>query len=457
MRIAHYLDLRQLYDRTPLEHEANRALGLELEGRTPLEQVDGWRVRHLPRLEGERWSRTYERYRYGIGLTLGAVAFVLGLITGAALLSYSGREPVNVIYFLAVAVAIPLVTMVLTLVALLRADRPHNALVHLAPASWMAKIAGLLGHRGPPAMTLPPPVANRLVIVHSQQMALWFSLGLLLALVGIVATRDIAFAWSTTLRIDPQTFHRITEMIAGPWHRLVPTAVPSLELITQSQYYRLGGTVDSELVRHAEMLGAWWRFLAMATLVYAVGLRLAVWLFARMSLQRAAMKAILAMPQTRQLLHEMNTPLVDPRAQEGETRFVEGASEYPRVLQGPLPRTSWAIGWAMEPERIGVVLDALGGAAERIAPVGGRQSLAEDTRLIAETAGAEVLLLVKAWEPPTMEWVDLVTDLAGSAQRVIVVPTGMPDEAFVPQSDHVAVWERKLVAIDLPKVWLWMR
>jgi len=456
MTIAHYLDLRQIFEQVPLRHEANRVLGLETEQKEPLERVELWRVRHLPKIEGSRWSRAYERYRYGIGLVLGVVAFVLGVLTGAGLLSYSGKEPVNVIYFLAVAVMLPLVSMVLSLLAMIRASHTNNALVHLSPASWLEKIVQLFRHRDPPPVSLPVSAANWLVILHSQRMAFWFSLGLLLALAGTVATRDIAFAWSTTLRITPEAFHRFVEAVAWPWHRWFPSAVPSLELITRSQYFRLGGVLETTLVDHAAQLGAWWRFLAMATLVYAVGLRLVMWGVAKIGLARAVTRAVMTMPEVRQLLHDMATPIIQTQAEPSEHTFVSGTTVYSRVLRGQLSAVDQAIGWGIERQMLQVILDAQGVPADSMETAGGNRTLAEDAALIAATSG-RVLLVVKSWEPPTMEWVDFLVDLLDRTDQITVFPVGTREHDFVPEEGHRKIWERKLAELDLAKVWIWIR
>ncbi len=456
MTVAKYLDLRQLFEQLPPQREANRALGLELGEDDPLKQVDAWRIRHLPEIEGRRWSRAFERYRYRIGLILGVLAFLFGVSAGAALLSYRGTEPVNVVYFLAVAVVIPLVTMGLSLLAMMRASRPHNALVHLAPASWIERMVQMVTRRKPPGADLPTEWAHRLVIVHSQMMAFWFSLGLLLALVGIVATRDIAFGWSTTLAITSEGFHRWVEGIALPWRSWFPSAVPSADLITQSHFFRLGGVLKEGMVDHAAQLGAWWRFLAMATLTYAVGLRLVLWGIAGAGLRRAIRQTIPQMPSVQQLLHEMNLLVVQTQASENEGTFVPGSKEYSRVIRGDLPGTQWAIGWAIEPGMLRVALDALGGEARQVAEAGGRRSLEEDQSLVGSVHG-EVVMAVKAWEPPTREWGDFLLGLCETSDRVVVVPLGMPEAGYLPEPEHVTIWAQRLGELDRSEVWLCRR
>jgi len=457
MSLRPYLELMQLLETTPPSAEARRAFGLEHTGLSPLAQLRAWVDAHRDRLDHPDWGEQYARWHYRTGLILGVLAFVAGLLSGAALLSYSGKAPVNVVYYLALAVGIPLLTMGLAIFSMLRAGRAHNALVHLSPASWLSSLLALLPtgtQEKVQNIRLHPRLANWLVIERSQMMAWWFAVGLLLALIGIVVTQDVAFAWSTTLSVAPEAFHRLIEWIALPWRAWFPDAVPSLDLITQSQYFRLGGKLDAEMVHHAADLGEWWRFLAMATAVYAVGLRLLLWMVARLGLRRATDQAILALERVPHLLAQMNQPIVRTASPEPEKRFIPDDDHYPYRIATLASSYDHALGWAMHPETIRVILDGLGVEATHVADPGGSRTLTEDRAILDQIRGS-VLLLVKAWEPPTMDWVDFLQALVPVADRVTVAPVGMRESAYEAEPDDVAIWGRKLNTIANPKVTLW--
>jgi hypothetical protein len=459
MNLQDYSDLSQLLSLRPSNREANRAFGLAHQKFTPLEQLLRWREAHASSHLDTFSSGMFARYQYGIGLMMGVVAFVAGVLSGAALLSYSGREPVNVIYFLAMAVAVPLVTMVLALLSMIRADNAHNVLVHLSPASWMEKIIQLfpsIAKEKISSLYIHPRLANWLIIEHAQMMAFWFAFGLLLSLLGIVVTRDIAFAWSTTLQVTPEQFHGWLEMLSTPWRSWLPSAVPSAALIEQSQYYRLGGTLDTQMIHRAARLGEWWKFLTAATLFYAVGLRLVIWIIALIGKRRALGQAMLALPGAQELLTQMNTQLVTSASPDEEAMFARDEEGYARVVAHPDAQFDTVLGWAMDSGAISVILDAIGFATGTIKEVGGTQSLTEDDAVLASTSG-RVLLLVKGWEPPTMDFIDFLTDLVEQVEQVCVAPIGPADDRYVVTSDQVAVWSRKLQWVDLGKVYLWKR
>ncbi len=457
MTLAHYIDLSQLLPKHLGAHAQNRALGLAHPDGTPTELLDAWRTKQIDRLEPPRWSDLFVKYHYWIGWIGGLVAWVLGMISGATLLSYSGKAPVNVVYFLALAVGIPLVTMGLAFISMARASQTHNALVHLSPASWMEKILLRLSPKNQKRLEnlhVNPRLTNWLVIERAQMMAWWFAVGMLLALLGMVATQDVAFGWSTTLAVTPEQFHHLITWIAAPWVSWFPSAVPSVSLIEQSQFFRLGGKLDSTLIHHAAQLGLWWKFLAMATLVYALGLRTLIWAVAKLMLRRALRQAVLSLDGVRTLLDQMSTPVVQTASTEAEAPFVPSPDGYDRIVGEGSRRYDAALGWAMDTASIQVTLDALGITADRIDDPGGARTLAEDDAIIARSHGS-ILLLVKSWEPPMMEWGDFLTDLVERVEGVTVVPIGTLAHHYRPLPADTAVWSRRLASLQLPKVHLW--
>ncbi len=459
MNLQTYIDLYQLLRDKGMAHAETRAFALEraLPGKQPEVQLLAWVDAHRSKLSKQPLSEVLCRYLYMVSVVLGLVALLLGFLTGVGLLSYSGKEPVNVIYFLAVAVIIPLFTMLLALFSMWRAGSRENILVHISPAFWMERvISRLFGEKQTALSELQfnPSLLNWLVIKRAQLLALLFALGLLLALLGIVATKDIAFAWSTTLQISAEQFHTLLESLALPWSAWFPSAVPSLELIEKSHYFRLGGKLDSGMVTHAYLLGEWWKFLACATLFYAVFLRLLVWLLAQRGFAKALSKSLLALEGTERLLYEMETPMVTTTAPVEEKAFAGGNSDYTRIVSRLAPAYPAVLGWAMDEEGIRLLNDSMGIETEYFDDVGGSNTLEEDSRILQMLEG-EVLLYVKSWEPPTMDIVDFLHQLAEKVPKVTVVPIGTVSAGYRPKPKMLDIWCRKLATINHPRIWLW--
>ena len=458
MNIKSYVNLYELLALNPSTREENRAFGLThvMLKNKPIEQLLAWVEKHKERLKKPLLSDIFSYYLYRVTFLLVVFAFVLGLLTGVALLSYSGHEPVNVIYFMAVAIFLPLFTMLLTVLAMFKASSTENVLIHLSPAFWMGKIVEFLPGRVQgqiKGLKINPLLANWIIIKRSQLIVLFFSLGLLLALVGVIVTRDIAFAWSTTLHISPEVFHSFLHTIAFPWRELAPSAVPSLELIEQSQYFRLGDRLDEEMIAHASQLGEWWKFLAFSTLFYAVFLRFWIFILASFGLNTAIKQSLLTLNGTTKLLREINEPIISTHAPIDEKVFIAEEGHYSQIVNTLDASYDGIQGWAIPHDELLV----LGESMKIITPVhdevGGANTLDQDMEIVFKSHG-EILLFVKGWEPPTMDFVDYLSELTDKVDKVIVVPIGTRANAYEATPKEIDIWENKLSMLGDTKVWL---
>ena len=458
MNLKSYLNLYQLLEVDTSSKEERRIFGLfdeSLKNR-PIEQLLKWVEVHDSKLKKPLLSEVFSSYLYGITLGVVLIAFFIGVFSGIALLNYNGHAPVNVVYFVAMVVFLPLVTITLTLFSMLKAHKTQSVLVHLSPAYWLEKLLSFLPskvRKNVDSIKINPLLANWIVIKRSQFVALFFSLGLLLSLLAIVATKDIAFAWSTTLDITPEAFHHFLEALSMPWKTWFPSAVPSLELIEQSQYFRLGDRLSEEMVLHASKLGQWWRFLAMSTLFYAIVLRFLMYLLSLFGLRSALKKSFLTLEGVHSLLLDMNEPIISSHAirnSEDNILSTQGNLQIMEKLD-----TSYDVvqGWAMSKEGLRVLNDSMKVITPMVVDVGGTNRLSEDTEIIHKSKG-EVLLYVKAWEPPTMDFMDYLDELMLGVDKVIVVPLGTVEEDYKASDRFINIWVKKLSALESKKLWL---
>ena len=458
MNLKSYLNLYQLLEVDNSTKEQRRSFGLShiLLEKKPVEQLLAWMDTHKSKLTKPLLSETFSTYLYGITLLLVIVGFLAGLFSGIALLNYNGIAPVNVIYFMAMVIALPLLTMTLTLFSIFKANQTRSVLIHLSPSYWMEKIVALLPHKvqqNLQSLKINPLLANWIIIKRSQLIALFFAIGLLLSLLLVVATKDIAFAWSTTLQIDAVTFHNFLNTLAFPWRSWFPSAVPSLELIEQSQYFRLGDRLSEEMIDNASKLGEWWKFLAFATLFYAIVLRFLMVLISIFGLHIAVKKSFLSLEGVSSLLRDMNEPIITSNAEEKVVNSEETMQGDLQTLQKLDASYDMVQGWAMSEEKPVLLNDAKGVISPLVFDVGGTNSLEEDMEIIHKSHG-EVLLYVKAWEPPTMDFMDYLEALLKGVDKVVVVPVGTEEENYNPKSKMVDIWMRKLTLLDSRKVWL---
>ena len=458
MNLKSYIDLYRLLEIDSSSREERRSFGLENgeAEHSPLEQIVLWTESRMAQLKVPSLGDRVSSYLYGVTLTLVIVAFLLGLLSGIGLLSYSGHEPVNLIYFMAMVVLLPLMTMALALISMLRANSTRSTLVHISPAFWMERILALLPSKTQNSLRdihINPLLTNWLIIQRSQLLALALSVGLLVSLVGIVTTRDIAFAWSTTLSISPEEFHTLLHSVAFAWRDLLPWAVPSVELVEQSQYFRLGEKLDIQMVENASKLGEWWKFLAISTLFYAIVLRLAMWLVSRYASHRAVVKSIMSMDGVSTLLSEINEPIISTMAVDSESSFTQDSSHYEHTRADIASSYSLSLGWSISMQELHLLQDSMGITTPKSYDVGGTNTLAEDTHIISQSSG-DVVLLVKSWEPPTMDFVDFVEELTLRVDSITILPFGMVEDGYVSTDSDLDIWARKLQSIKGEKIWL---
>lgn len=458
MHLKSYLDLYALLQTDTSSKEERRAFGLSqiLNIKKPVDQLLFWVESNQGRLKKPTLGETFTSHLYSVSLILLVIAFVIGLLSGIALLSYNGSEPVNVVYFMGMVIFLPLLTMILALLSMFKAQSAQSALVHISPSFWMEKILHLFSSQSSKSadtVKINPLLTNWIVIKRAQSLALIFSLGLLVSLLVVVATKDIAFAWSTTLQITPEVFHSFVNAVAFPWRDWVPTAVPSLELIEQSQYFRLGDKLSEEMIGNAPKLGEWWKFLTFSTLFYAIVLRFLMLLISSLGMHHALKRSILTLEGVGILLRDMNEPMISTHATTAEKKFISSNEHEMQTLCHLDASYDVLQGWAIPLSQLQVMSDSMQVISPNLFEVGGANSLAQDSEIVSKSHG-EVLLFVKAWEPPTMDFMDYLDELLKKVDKVIIYPVGSASEGYKSEARFIDIWAKKLSLFNHEKVCL---
>jgi hypothetical protein len=207
------------------------------------------------------------------------------------------------------------------------------------------------------------------------------------------------------------------------------------------------------MIHNASKLGEWWKFLAFATLFYAIFLRFVMYLLATLRWHIAVKKSLLSLEGVSTLLRDMNEPIISTHAQDDEKSIEssnEGEVQSIRKLDASYDMVQ---GWAMSEEQLHVLNDAMHVITPLVYDVGGTNTLEEDAEIIHKSHG-EVLLYVKAWEPPTMDFMDYLEALVAQVDKVVVVPVGTEEQAYVADDKMRKVWAQKLAQLGSKKVWL---
>ncbi len=460
LSIKTYLDFSQLLEFYKGDHESNRSFALKRENllQKPIRLLLEWSDENQFRVTEELKSKSYISYLSQFSSLLGLIFFITGFFVGLGLLSYSGEAPVNIIYFLLIAMVLPLFSMLLSLLSMFTKGSVADFFSHLFPLHWIEKIFSYLPfikRVDIPDKPFSLELSKWLFIERIQLLSLIFSFGLLISLLLIVVVKDIAFGWSTTLQISSETFQSIVSSIGIFWENIFPDAIPSLDLVEVSHYFRLGERIDGNMIHNADKLGAWWKFLAMVTVVYAIGFRFLLWIISRFGFKKQLERDFLELDGVHRILREFNTSFISTKAPTDEKHLdiLEESSE--QISEDVYKSYSAIFGWNFSEDEIALANDAKEIKGETIYSIGGNSSFDEDEEK-AEEAKGTVLIFVKSWEPPTMDFIDILEILIESREvnEIQIYPLGTVGRYYESDERDIAVWRRKIQRLKLQKVWV---
>ncbi len=416
----------------------------------PGRQIRGW----LGQVEIREWPRdggSAARFYQVLCLSLVIAGILAGWGLTRAVLHYTGDEPINIIHTLGLLV-VPQVILLLfwvlsllpvrilfldTLLSALRLLNPGRLTHYLADRLPGKNRHGLSVLWNTENQTVLAPAARWLFSFWSQLFAFSFNTGVLLAAFYMISFSDLAFAWSTTLDLDSAMFHEILGTVSWPWHTLFPEAVPSAELVELSRYYRLedvslgNGPLSPEI---ATQLGQWWPFLLAAIACYGLFPRLLTLLISWSRFHHHLLLALPRLPGAPELLARMNSPLVSTSAQQPET----AAGFDTNAIGGKSKSSGYGLNCALvswsgainNADDIAGQLQTLGIRVQGLLPAGGTRSTDQDGNTIVSLCGSRpegVAVVVKAWEPPLLEFLDFVQSIRRKChkrQPVIVLLWG---------------------------------
>ncbi len=421
-------------------------------------------------------------YRLQI-LLLAVLGLVVGWVAAAAVYSYDGSRPVNVVQVLAVFVGAQLLLLLPLGVVMLpqRLTRRvpgfsavQESLAWLSPGQLIRVLARWLPER----VRQPLAAATRAgsshgrhlasvqkwaILFSAQAFAIAFNLGALAGCLYLIIFSDLAFAWSTTLEPDPERVHRLTGMLSWPWARLVPDAVPALDLVRETLYYRQTGVPG---VAEPGRWGQWWPFLVASMLTYGLLPRLLLLLGVGAQLLRSLRGAFAELPGVTVVVDRLTSELVSTQATSPEAPAsaspgdqTPASAEAASLAVGELALVNWS-GLDITDESLGQQCQsAWNRQVVAVRHAGGRSSISADEETIAELsaslASVGIVLVVKAWEPPVMELLDFIRDLrrtAGPRRLIVVTPTGIraSGQLAPPEPGDLAQWEKRLRGLQDP-------
>jgi len=215
-----------------------------------------------------------------VGAGLSLVTFLAGISAAVGMLD-RGRGGINVTLFLAILIGGQWLMLILAAFAWLARRRAAEGF------SGVQAIAGRLARRlaGHPDdawwhRLMDGGGAPRAAVLWrlaqmAQAAGVWFNLGILCGLAGLVLVRHVGFFWETTTEFAMRSMLINTvKFLSAPWSAWWPDAVPIAPVIDASRWLPGRG---GELTPGPS---AWWEFLLAATLFWGLLPRAILWTLA---------------------------------------------------------------------------------------------------------------------------------------------------------------------------------
>jgi hypothetical protein len=456
MPLGDHLDLEWFLEKDretdPLKTlERDRGLGLQaIAAAVPVEAFGAyWLARRRQGEAGTLPSRRLDQVLLICRWALACLGALAGISLVRGLLLYSGSDPVNVSVFFLLTI-FPQALLCLVSAALLafrgRAGlriplRPVFELALLRPGQFSGQsgfVRALLLGRGLPARLLAWDCVRALHLG-----GLCVAAGSLGAFLTSVAVTDLAFGWQSTLRVGAEGMRALVSLLALPWSWLPPQwgLVPNLAQIEGSRIVLKDGIAA---LASAD-LAAWWPFLAMCLLLYALLPRLVLVSLAHLCLRRLEGGVH---PDLARIADRMRTPLVgvgeagEPAhaplpvettrgGREGHPAETGGASALAGCVLLLPPELA---GRVREEALSGLTLRVFGYPPTRVVPV--ELEEAEIGRVLDECSDLSwaggyqrFAVLVEAWQPPIHESLRALKRLGeegGAPRSLALILAGRP-------------------------------
>ncbi|KFI23266.1 DUF2868 domain-containing protein [Nitrosococcus oceani] len=469
----------------------DRSIGRELEhlADKPRSQLRQWLWRVAENKHDFPGNNAAKTLRL-VMLVLFFFGVTVGWIAALGVFAYDGTQPVNVVNVLAVFVGLQILLLLMSAIIAL----PRNILHFIPGTRSLQDLFGVLspGRLAPTIARFLSPdyrlafeaalgrqkahhitygrVRKWLILQFSQVFAVAFNLGALIGCLYLVTISDLAFGWSTTLTFQAEKFHWLVQQLAWPWRDWLGSAVPSANLIEVTRFYRLDEGILPNAMKleskDASILGQWWQFLLLAIIFYGLLPRLFTLAFARWRLNVALNNAFIHAPGATQVLDRMNHAVVETAAVEPEA----GAVPMPEVVpsfhgENFAGIKGYLVNWAGinldESQLENTLRAAMAVKIDQVFHAGGKSPIEQDQRIIGKLQAAAdtmaIVVAVKSWEPPLLEFLDFLEALRsalGPQRLITVIPLALNHRGDLVSADSsdLDIWRKKLQILGDPQL-----
>ena len=397
-------------------HKRDRAWFLSQSERQPWTTLSHWLLQS---------AETHQSHIRILVYTLSSLSLIVGFSVMAGLLEFLAFERINLLWFVLFAIALPFIWWLLAL--------------FFSSAQVPIPLRSIFEHRMPQGSYLAPlgSLIKQTVVSLGQQLSLLFTLGMLFAFLIYLLVTDLAFGWSSTLDLSAQLIHRLTSLLSWPWQSLWPSAVPSLELIEQTHYFRTAPLASDQPQIHGE----WWRFLLMCLVVYVLIPRLITTTLSRLRLKAIQNRVITNDALISGLWQRMTTELINQEAEQVEQ--LKTTDSPAKIEPAPIAYPQ-VISWGIWPEEI---INSLHEQLNRNHPnvtwlaIDNADAINLSLETLRSLSDEAVILLCKGWEPPTGELADFCQQLSNLRSRLFLWPVPLPGMNTARQKTLIQSWQ----------------
>jgi hypothetical protein len=336
-----------------------------------------------------------------VGLAL--LGMLVGFLVGFGTLSGDQQGRVNLLFLLLILAFLPVMTLVLSLVFLLR--RNGRGL-----AGWLLELPLWPRHLSAALLELDVRQCRKDWLVHQGQvLGLSFSFGTLFVFLLLLLGTDISFVWRSTI-LEAADLLPTLQLISFPW-RWWPEAQPSLLLLEQTRDFRLSNSALA-----MPDASQWWRFILAVQVCYSLLPRSLLWLFARQRVRSQYSASD---------LQQASIVAAAPAVQAAPE-----LAEVVQVVSQPWTLLVWG---ANQKDCIKAIQSVYGQAEQVIELEATSESLAIEH---------SVVVLVKSWEPPLAELADVLQLLPQQGQRLMLPVEWSKQALGEVRPVHFAEWRR---------------
>lgn len=449
IKLNEYLNLKHLFHDENIEKKAsieNIKIYWEHNNSTHIEKLLQWSKQNQQHLDIDKIDRLKNRVTLSF-IIVTLVMFTIGLLVGFSLLSYDDKSIVNVTWFLLIVIFLPFILSIFSffysiIVLYHKNNSTKNKFTQTLEETIFKPLSKLLLN---PSTIMPNDLIKNILLVRLQQGSLALLVGTMIALFVTLLAKYVVFGWESTI-IDTSSLQSLINLIASPWNFYYPSAVPSLEVIQDTQNYLSNSTSLSE---------SWWKFLSMSLIVYGFIPRFLLLYLSNKIFYNGLRDNILNDKNAKEILLfiEKSSNVTTTQSLDENHKIKDGSPLTYDISKKTVKKSfDYIIGWSQTMQVLRVMLEHKKITASHIEIAGGSVAVDKEDELISSIKGS-VIIFVDSWEAPQKDFVNFVSGISKhKVSSILVYPLGMKDDDYKPKSKNVSIWKNKIETINNPKI-----